>query len=185
MEERHPCHTKLCACRCLILENQIRGKLLLSRKLHYFRGVVSHNVLFYQQLPITRYQVRFYAYNYFEFITNSVHCFYSLQCDCLRLTSGVIFALKVLTTHYTPAGTQYVMGMFPVPSRYACWAELVLIQLLIPRASFTGHLAGILVGLAFVKGPLKDVLDILPAMLSSRPGEGFLAYLTESVLCLP
>ncbi|XP_071798252.1 rhomboid-related protein 4-like [Asterias amurensis] len=94
----------------------------------------------------------------------------SYVVSCAAGFSGVIFALKVLTTHYTPAGTQYVMGMFPVPSRYACWAELVLIQLLVPRASFTGHLAGILVGLAFVKGPLKDILDILPAMLSSRPG---------------
>ena len=43
----------------------IRGKLLLSRKLHYFReGAVSHNVLYYQQLSIACYQVRFYGTNY-------------------------------------------------------------------------------------------------------------------------
>jgi hypothetical protein len=29
-------------------------------------GAVSHNVLYHQPLPITRYQVRFYANNYFE-----------------------------------------------------------------------------------------------------------------------
>ena len=29
-------------------------------------GAVSHNVLSYQPLPITRNQVRFYAQNYFE-----------------------------------------------------------------------------------------------------------------------
>ena len=29
-------------------------------------GAVSHNVLYYQQLPITCYKVRFYANNYFE-----------------------------------------------------------------------------------------------------------------------
>ena len=29
-------------------------------------GAVSHNVLNYQPLSITRYQVRFYANNYFE-----------------------------------------------------------------------------------------------------------------------
>ena len=29
-------------------------------------GAVSHNVLYYQPLPITRYQVRFDANNYFE-----------------------------------------------------------------------------------------------------------------------
>ena len=29
-------------------------------------GAVSYNVLYYQQLPSTRYQERFYANNYFE-----------------------------------------------------------------------------------------------------------------------
>ena len=29
-------------------------------------GAVSHNVLYYQPLPITRYPVSFYANNYFE-----------------------------------------------------------------------------------------------------------------------
>ena len=29
-------------------------------------GVVSQNVLYFSNLPITRYQVRFYAANYFE-----------------------------------------------------------------------------------------------------------------------
>ena len=35
---------------------------------NYFtsEGAVSHNVLCYQQLSITRYQVRYYANNYFE-----------------------------------------------------------------------------------------------------------------------
>ena len=46
-EKKRPCHTQLCAFRCLISRpqilnlrsrNQIRGKLLLSRKLCYFRG---------------------------------------------------------------------------------------------------------------------------------------------------
>ena len=29
-------------------------------------GAISHNVLYYRPLPITRYQVRFYVNNYFE-----------------------------------------------------------------------------------------------------------------------
>ena len=29
-------------------------------------GAISHNVLYYQQLPIPRYQVRFHANKYFE-----------------------------------------------------------------------------------------------------------------------
>ena len=49
-------------------QNQIHGKLLLSNLENYVtsQGAVSHNVLYYQQLPITRHQVRFYANNYFE-----------------------------------------------------------------------------------------------------------------------
>ena len=78
---------------------------------------------------------------------------------CAAGFSGVIFALKVLTTYNLPSGVSMVMGMFPVPMRWACWAELVLIQLLFPNASFTGHLAGILVGLMYVKGPLKYIMD--------------------------
>ena len=73
--KKHPCHKKLCAFRCLISRpqnlilrsrNQIRGKLLLSRYCFTSEGAVSHNVLYYQPLPITRYQVRFYANSYFE-----------------------------------------------------------------------------------------------------------------------
>ena len=66
----------------------------------------------------------------------------------------------MLATHYTPTHMQRIFGI-PVPSAWACWIELVLIQLLVPNASFTGHLAGILVGLAYVKGPLKTFMDII------------------------
>ena len=53
--KKQPCHTKLCAFRCKLIsrphlilrsQNQVRGKLLVSRKLCY-------NVLYYQPLPIT------------------------------------------------------------------------------------------------------------------------------------
>ena len=69
MKEKLPlyCHTKLYAFRCLISRPQIRGKLLLSRKPRHFRGSrFSQCFIYYQQLPITRYQVRFDANNYFE-----------------------------------------------------------------------------------------------------------------------
>ena len=74
MKEKHPCHTKLCAFICLIsrpqilnltTRNQTREKLLLENYLTSERAV-SHNVLYYQTLPKTRHQVRFYANNYFE-----------------------------------------------------------------------------------------------------------------------
>ena len=44
------------------MRNQIRGKLLLSRKnIVTSEGAVAHNGLYYQPLPITRHQVGFYA----------------------------------------------------------------------------------------------------------------------------
>ena len=46
--------------------NEIRGKLLHSRKLPTSEGAVAHTVLYYQPLPLTRYQVRFHANAYFE-----------------------------------------------------------------------------------------------------------------------
>ncbi|XP_041482806.1 rhomboid-related protein 4-like isoform X2 [Lytechinus variegatus] len=96
--------------------------------------------------------------------------------SCAAGFSGVLFALKVLTTYYTPVQNQRIMGMFSVPSRWACWVELILIQLIVPRASFTGHLAGILVGMAYVKGPLKILMDALwslfASVLSGDAGQG-------------
>ncbi|XP_063967749.1 rhomboid-related protein 4-like [Lytechinus pictus] len=96
--------------------------------------------------------------------------------SCAAGFSGVLFALKVLTTYYTPVQNQRIMGLFSVPSRWACWVELILIQLIVPRASFTGHLAGILVGMAYVKGPLKILMDALwslfTSVLSGGAGQG-------------
>lgn len=59
----------------------------------------------------------------------------------LLLLPGVIFALKVLTTHYerNPYTSVY---RFSMPSKYAVWAELLIIHFLVPNASFIGHLAG-------------------------------------------
>lgn len=80
--------------------------------------------------------------------------------SCAVGFSGVLFALKVVTTHIQPAGMTRVMGFIPVPMRIACWVELVIISVLFPNVSFVGHLAGILVGFAFVYGPLRVVMDI-------------------------
>lgn len=58
------------------------------------------------------------------------------------LFSGVLFALKVLTTHLEGGSHSYIHGM-AVPTKYAVWIELVVIHILVPRASFIGHLAGL------------------------------------------
>lgn len=81
--------------------------------------------------------------------------------SCVVGFSGVIFALKVLTTYELDNGTIHRFDSIQVPSKYAYWLELVLIQLIIPNASFAGHLAGILVGLLYLYGPLKKLINFL------------------------
>lgn len=95
---------------------------------------------------------------------------WSQMNSCAVGFSGVIFALKVVTTHVQPDATTSVMGLFAIPSKLACWVELVLISVLFPNVSFVGHLSGILVGVAFVSGPLKALMDIPVAMVTTSMG---------------
>uniref|UniRef100_A0A0P4WCV6 Peptidase S54 rhomboid domain-containing protein n=1 Tax=Scylla olivacea TaxID=85551 RepID=A0A0P4WCV6_SCYOL len=93
---------------------------------------------------------------------------YSYMRECAVGFSGVIFALKVLTTHYERSHYSQVMW-FTVPSKYAVWAELLVIHILVPRASFIGHLAGILVGVAYVYGPLSGVVNAIHTTVAGPP----------------
>jgi hypothetical protein len=53
----------------------------------------------------------------------------------------LFFHFKVLTSHYenAPDDRAAYFG-FLLPVRWAVWAELLLIQLMLPNASFIGHL---------------------------------------------
>ncbi|KAL4303097.1 hypothetical protein GQ457_10G015520 [Hibiscus cannabinus] len=63
--------------------------------------------------------------------------------------SGLLFAMKVVLNSQSENFTN-VHGLI-VPSRYAAWAELILIQMFVPRVSFLGHLGGILAGILYLK----------------------------------
>ncbi|XP_044526730.1 rhomboid-related protein 4 isoform X2 [Gracilinanus agilis] len=76
---------------------------------------------------------------------------------CVIGFSGVLFALKVLNNNYNPGGHTNIMGIY-IPNKYACWIELIMIHLLAPKTSLAGHLAGIIVGLLYVLGPLKRIM---------------------------
>ena len=70
-----------------------------------------------------------------------------LMNSCAVGFSGVLFALKSVLSSRPEAAWSEVHGV-RLPGKYVAWAELFLVQLLLPDASFLGHLAGILAGLA-------------------------------------
>ncbi|XP_067851207.1 rhomboid-related protein 4 isoform X2 [Heptranchias perlo] len=92
---------------------------------------------------------------------------HSYKVQCAVGFSGVLFALKVVNNYYNPGGISYVLG-FPVWKQYACWAELVAIHLIAPGSSFVGHLSGILVGLLYTKGPLRNLMKVCAGVSSSN-----------------
>ncbi|XP_054838075.1 rhomboid-related protein 4 isoform X2 [Eublepharis macularius] len=94
------------------------------------------------------------------------------KLSCAVGFSGVLFALKVLNNYYHPGGTSRIMGIL-VPNKYACWLELIAIHLLNPGSSFAGHLAGILVGLMYTKGPLKTIMEACAGQRNSYSSGGF------------
>jgi rhomboid domain-containing protein 1 len=79
------------------------------------------------------------------FVADSPETFYS---ECSVGFSGVLFALKVVLNYNSPSHTN-VYGIL-VPSRYAAWVELLVIQMFVPGTSFMGHLCGILAGLIYM-----------------------------------
>ncbi|KAL7646232.1 UNVERIFIED_CONTAM: hypothetical protein RMT77_003141 [Armadillidium vulgare] len=91
---------------------------------------------------------------------------YSYMKQCAIGFSGVLFALKVLTT-FEGGGTHWIHG-FEVPSRLVVWVELLIIHILVPGSSFIGHLAGILVGIIYMFGPLRIIVDALCYLLRGR-----------------
>uniref|UniRef100_A0A1B6ELJ7 Peptidase S54 rhomboid domain-containing protein n=1 Tax=Cuerna arida TaxID=1464854 RepID=A0A1B6ELJ7_9HEMI len=93
---------------------------------------------------------------------------YSMMRSCAIGFSGVLFALKVITTAETAPGTAYIMGL-PMPSKYAAWAELLIIHLLVPNASFMGHLAGILAGCLYTSTFIGKVIDSIISTITGWP----------------
>ncbi|XP_054162797.1 rhomboid-related protein 4-like [Oppia nitens] len=90
--------------------------------------------------------------------------------------SGVIFALKVLTTHYNDNNILNYFGFIPIAAKYAVWAELFFIQMVSPNASFVGHLAGILVGFAYIYGPLYYIIELITNIFNALVGNSNTNY---------
>eukprot|EP00899_Mesostigma_viride_P023572 jgi/Mesvir1/439/Mv11318-RA.2 len=78
--------------------------------------------------------------------------------ECAVGFSGIIFALLVVDTAMSGVSHRSIFGFFQVPAKWYPWALLVFFQLLVPRASAMGHLAGLLLGEAYVRGYLNRLL---------------------------
>lgn len=86
--------------------------------------------------------------------------------------SGVLFAMKVVLNSQSDNYT-HVQG-FRVPSRFAAWAELIIVQMFTPGVSFLGHLGGILAGVLYLRlkssyagpDPLGNIVRGLASMIS-------------------
>jgi rhomboid domain-containing protein 1 len=67
--------------------------------------------------------------------------------ECVVGFSGVIFALKVLVNYdlEDPAAQSSLFGL-RLPSRHVVWAELLLVQLLMPHSSLLAHASGVTAG---------------------------------------
>lgn len=84
--------------------------------------------------------------------------------------SGVLFAMKVVLNSHSDGYTN--LHGFVVPAKHAAWAELILIQLLVPNVSFLGHLGGILAGIVYLRlkkapSPLATMVKGLTSLVRS------------------
>lgn len=109
-----------------------------------------------------------------SYIAAEVFEYYEPLHMCAVGFSAVLFALKFVWNDMAPQ-TQHVMGL-AVPAKYAAWLELVLIQLMVPRASFLGHLCGILAGATYVYAnkylPRMNLLPRQPSYTYARGTTG-------------
>ena len=72
--------------------------------------------------------------------------------------SGIMFHLLVLESNLTPNATRSIFGFVNVPSYAYPVAMLVVMQVIMPNISFTGHLCGIIAGMLHLYGFLDCIM---------------------------
>ncbi|XP_046431792.1 rhomboid-related protein 4-like [Neodiprion fabricii] len=93
---------------------------------------------------------------------------YGYYTSCAIGFSAVLFALKVICICEEQDRLRDVGG-FRVPSKFAVWAELILIHLLVPNASFVGHLGGILAGCLYCYTSVGAIVDRMICGITGHP----------------
>ncbi len=78
--------------------------------------------------------------------------------------------LQVVADHMR-GGTVSVFGIsgLEAPAKFSCWISLAVTQILVPQASFTGHLCGVLAGLMHVYIPKAGLEPQCPLQIASTP----------------
>ena len=94
---------------------------------------------------------------------------YHFPHTCAIGFSGVLFALNTILPHVLVQPEQSDVYGFRVPTKYVTIAELGLISLLVPNASFLGHLAGIIVGFMFISRRFAFWFQMPELLLSPEP----------------
>ena len=72
--------------------------------------------------------------------------------------SGVLFHISVIECNLGLHQSRSIFGLVTVPSFAYPWILLIILQFIVPNLSFTGHLAGILLGSAQVHGFLNGIM---------------------------
>ncbi|XP_060112460.1 rhomboid-related protein 4-like [Heteronotia binoei] len=69
--------------------------------------------------------------------------------------SGVLFSLEAMGRQVEPLPVAVLASGVALTTRWLCILECLLLALVHPRSSFTGHVSGILAGLALSASPLQ------------------------------
>ena len=80
-----------------------------------------------------------------------------------RHASRVLNMFAQVVADHMRGGQVAMMGSgLCIPARFSCWASLAVTQVLVPQASLTGHLCGVVAGLAHVYIPKAGMAHALP-----------------------
>lgn len=107
---------------------------------------------------------------------------------CVAGFSGILFGLNVIlrlhprykthARHAPPVQIPFIGAVLPAAA-LAPWYDLVVTSILVPNASFTGHLAGIIAGLAFVYAPRAAAALVAALLATLRRRRGTPAFRGE------
>ncbi|KAM7458473.1 hypothetical protein BLSTO_00770 [Blastocystis sp. subtype 1] len=99
--------------------------------------------------------------------------------------SGVIFSLLTVESYVVEADSLSVFGLFSVPRKWYAVVYLILMSVIMPGVSFTGHLCGVISGFLFVSGYLNWLLPMHCLVACERGFVGSLLKRSNAFVFIP